>query len=94
MCLSRIGASAGPHGGTAVWSEPGCRCDGGCGYWCWSEYVSEVGEDDGWLLPLDMLESNISRRRLYTSTTFFLFMVDRWSMPLLLQRDGESRKAE
>lgn len=68
----------------AVWSESGCRCDGGCGYWCWSENVQEFGEDDGWLLLLDMLASNISRRRLYTSTTFFLFMVDRWSMPLLL----------
>lgn len=46
--------------------------------------MQELGEDDGWLLLLDMLASNISRRRLYTSTTFFLFMVDRWSMPLLL----------
>lgn len=88
-CLSSIGASSSPHGCTAVvWSVPGCGWAGGCGYWCWSKYESELGEDDGWLLPLlDVLASSISRRRSYTSTTFFLFMVDRWSMPLLLQRE-------
>lgn len=92
-CLSRIGASSSPHGCmVAVWSVPGCGWAGGCGYWCWSEYESELGEDDGWLLPLlDVLASSISRRRSYTSTTFFLFMVDRWSMPLLLQREREWR---
>ena len=86
--LWKDGESCRPSGllsGTGA-SEPG-RWGGGAVYCCCcSEEVSELGEDDDWLLPLDMLASNISSRRSYTSTAFFLFMLERWSMPLLLQR--------
>lgn len=74
----------------------------GCGLDVWRVCcVSDRREASVWATSIrllwEVLASSISSRRSYSSTTFFLFMLDRCSMPLLLwttrEENSKTRRA-